>query len=446
MPPMPIPGFAPFTPQPIDAMPQLQSLGAAQKPLMPPPRPMGFMGRVGQFLTPDRLRAIGAGLHDLSTGGNSLPDLLAQLDEQRAQLEQQRWQRIQQDQAIRGYKQQDAQQQAVDAWVQTLSPEQQRAAQINPQAAVQAYTQQAFPAAPEWRPGYGHAYRINPDGSTDVGGAIPEAPRYSGGSGGGGGAGAGGPLGAEDVQFYGQQYLRTGRLPTGMSVRSPEARQILNAVPRMARDADVTPEQLALRESAYSGDRGSYQTLLRQRDSIVAFERTADAFLDNVEQRLRAVPPNQITNIPTANSALQSYYRTLGSSGPLSAYVGALISARADLARVISGQNNPPVEAMHEAERLLPSNIAPSAFATVRENLQREMSLKSSAFDNTLADIRHRQETGDVPSFDDGGDTPSPTTLGGVVRRSIRQGLNNNAPPASSGGVIRYDANGRRIP
>lgn len=417
---------SPINQRPI--IPVMQAMGVQpQKPADILPQRRGLFGGLRQWLTPERLAILGAGLRQAGGVDGSLDQVLQrQMEAARQQTEDAVRQRAMDRQTIQD-KQGDAQQQAVDAWVQTLPPEQQRAAQLNPQAAVQAYTQQAFPAAPEWRPGYGHAYRINPDGTTDVGGAIPEAPRYSGGGGLGGG-GTSGPLGAEDVQFYGQQYLRTGRLPTGMSVRSPEARQILNAVPRMARDADVTPEQLALRESAYSGDRGSYQTLLRQRDSIVAFERTADAFLDNVEQRLRAVPPNQITNIPTANDALQSYYRTLGSSGPLSAYVGAIISARADLARVISGQNNPPVEAMHEAERLLPSNIAPSAFATVRENLRREMSLKSSAFDNTLADIRHRQETGDVPSFDDGGDATPPSTLGGVLRRSIRQGLSGNSP------------------
>lgn len=82
------------------------------------PAPMGFMGRMQQIFTPERLRVIAAGLHDLSTGGNSLPDLLQELDRQRAQIEEQRWRRIQQDQAIRGWKVQEGRDQRLQDWAQ----------------------------------------------------------------------------------------------------------------------------------------------------------------------------------------------------------------------------------------------------------------------------------------------------------------------------------------
>ena len=91
----------------------------APLPTAPAPRPMGLLGRIGQaggavnrFFTPNRLRAIGAGLHDLSTGDNSLPELLQALDAQRAQAAQRQWQLETMDRQRAEWKTQDYQREA----------------------------------------------------------------------------------------------------------------------------------------------------------------------------------------------------------------------------------------------------------------------------------------------------------------------------------------------
>lgn len=281
------------------------------------------------------------------------------------------------------------------------------------------------PEQPEWQAGYGHAYRINPDGSTDLGGVIPEAPRYSSG----GGAGDG--LSADSTQDAAMIWALSG-MPveqiTG-SRRGADNRGVVDAGLAIRRRLHLSPGDFAAVRLAYQGDHSSFQRLQTQRDAVAANEGAARSALANVASMQQRLPRGQISGIPSGNDALQAYNQTLGGQGPLAAYVGALVTARAEYARVISGNNSPPVEAMHEAERMLPANITPSQLNDVLSNLEREMEFRTQAFDSVLGDIQTR--VGFNPADDQQAQAPpqGSTFLSRAVTRGLRGG-GNDAPPA----------------
>lgn len=363
---------------------------------------IGLLARVNNYLTPDRLQAIGAAAHDLSRGTNTLDDVLQQLHENERQRIADVWSDEQRVQQRSQWKAQDAQMAAGQEYVDSLPADQQPLARVNPTAAAtsafSARQQANAPITPFQQLTSTEDHRHN----------VAMENKQSGGMG-------GGDYSPQDIEFYTRQYVQLGHLPTGISIRSPLAAAIQHALPTYAREHHVDPEQFAVVAMAQQGDRGSYLTLKKQRDSIVAWERTADGFLTNFQQKLAAVPREQWSDVGALNEAMQNYNRTGVASGPLAAAVTALVSLRADVARVISGNPSPPVEAMHEAERMLPNGIGRQAFPDVAANLRREMHIKSESYDSTLGDIAIRVRNGEIDNPGIDADTGA-GSQGGVVR------------------------------
>lgn len=171
--------FTPYSAPNAPLIPQPGLLGGASpKAVTPAPQQQGIFSRILANLgTPQGLQILGSGLRDLGDGGNSLQALNQQILEQRRQQSADAWQRMQQEHAQQQWKAQDQQSQATDAAVAqirpTLPPDQQRLLDADPQGYISRLVQQA---APGWQAGWDHAYRINPDGGTTLGGPIPHAP------------------------------------------------------------------------------------------------------------------------------------------------------------------------------------------------------------------------------------------------------------------------------
>ncbi len=382
----------------------------AAKPPMAPQQGGGLLGALSNMFGPKsggrNWQIIGAALRQLDTGGNDLDSLLARLDQERQQQMQMAWQQTLQQHQLGEWKAEDQQQQAAQDFVTSLPADQQPLARVNPGAIAAARIQAMAPPTQYQQAELGLSRdRLAEDARHN---RVSEARPV-------GGMGTSGPIDPETVGYYAQLSVNQGgRLPQGISTRSALGQAIMAAMPAEARRQGVNPQQLATVSLAYQGDTHSYQHLQQQRDAVVAFERTADNFLTNLQNLQRQLPSGQISNIPAGNDALQAYNRTLGGRGPLGAYVGALVSARAEISRVLSGSNSPTVESMHEAERLLPNNITPQAMSAVAANIHNEMRLRSGALDSTLSDIRDRRQSGELPpSMLDESNT---STVGGAQR------------------------------
>ena len=307
------------------------------------------------------------------------------------------------------WKVEDQQHQAAQTWANSLpAGPQHDAAVANPDAAYAAYMPQLFqpqdtPLSDEQaaqyhlRPGTAAVMR---NGRVDI---LQNPVQPTGGSGGGNSFSAFG-LEQSDIEDMGRIVGLTG-MPVGDVTGSRDRRingPVMGAAMETRRRMNLSPETFAQIRNAYLGDRHSRQALQTTRDQVAANEGAARSALGNVatllrgsrEQGIAPLPRSQISSIPSGNDALQAYNRTLGGNGPLAAYVGAIITARTEYARVISGSNSPPVEAMHEAERVLPTNITPQQLDAVSQNLQREMEFRTQAFDSVLSDIDQRTGLG----------------------------------------------------
>lgn len=105
-------------------------------------RARGLVKQVRGSMSPDRWQMLSAGLHDLSRGTNTLPDVQQmQLENQRQQAED-AWRARQQERQTMEWGQEDDQRKQVDAFIAQLPPEEQAAARLNPKAYIEALMKQ----------------------------------------------------------------------------------------------------------------------------------------------------------------------------------------------------------------------------------------------------------------------------------------------------------------
>ena len=412
-----------FDPNPMAAQATVDDGINAVYPNGVPPqqgqRRPGLFGRLGSALGRVDWERLGAALRDD-------PSILQNLMEQRQNS------RLL-DFRVRGMKDEEgraaADRAARDQAMQAL-PENLR--QVAPLLTNEAISRAVAPT-PDWQidEATGRPYTTTQNGEITWGtGNITPRPRTGTGSGTGGASYSEFGFTEQDVNDAGLVFAMSG-MPVGDITGSRDRRlngPIVAAGLQARRRLGFGPETFAAVRLAYQGDRSSIQGLQRTRDQVAANEGAARSAIQNIATLQSQLPRGQISNVPNGNDALQAYNRTLGGQGPLAAYVGAIITARAEYARVISGNNNPPVEAMHEAERVLPSNITPQALSAVTANLEREMEFRTQAFDTVLNDIQQRV------GFDVSPQTPS-----------AAPNLPWPAGSANSGNVIRYDVQGNRI-
>lgn len=320
-------------------------------------------------------------------------DQAATHDKQEAAQNQ--WQQALEQRQQGEWKQQDQQQQAGQDFVSSLPTDQQPLARVNPSAAASsmltARAQATQPITPYQTADLGETRRH------DV--AMENKPT--------GGASTFTP---EDIDFYAQQGITQGGLPRSISIRSPNAAPILSRMRVLAQQQNIPAARLNSIEAAYHGDRNAYGKLNETYNNVVAFERTTDSFLTNLQTLAQRVPQNQISDSGFMNQAIQNYNHGVNQSPQLSAYIGALVSTRMELARTLGGSVSPPVESMHDAEAILPNDIGLQALQNrqgVATNIHNEMQLRGQSLRGTLDDIQSRIESGEV-SMPGGAGAPPP--------------------------------------
>lgn len=149
--------------------------------MKPSAQPQGFLSRIGNALTSDRLQAIGAGLHDLGSGTNTLDSVLESLRQAQQQRQENLWQQDAINRQNAQFKfQATGQERQMQGLVEMRDqiarthPELLGAFDADPQGFLQTYISRQMP---EWQTQNAtRAYRVLPDGSTQLGGAIPIKP------------------------------------------------------------------------------------------------------------------------------------------------------------------------------------------------------------------------------------------------------------------------------
>lgn len=183
-----------------------------------------------------------------------------------------------------------------------------------------------------------------------------------------------------------QMYAQTGQLPPmGMGMAAGSARtRIIN------RAAELFPGlNVASNKAGYTADSGSLSAIQKQRDSISAFENTAQKNIDQFLKVAQAVPD---TGIPLLNTPARWAAGAAGSEAQAK-YAAARQVAISEIAKIVQ---NPTLagqlsdSARHEIEVFNPQNATLKQTVAVMNLLKQDMKNRADSLDTQLKDIRGR--------------------------------------------------------
>lgn len=207
-------------------------------------------------------------------------------------------------------------------------------------------------------------------------------------------AGAGVTLTQEAMDYWAKFAGTTGQLPAlGMGNSGAKARQdILNRAPQ------VVGGDVATNRATNRSDTASLTQMQKMRDSVVAFESTANA---NLDLFLKTAKPIVDSGSPLVNQPMRAINKTALGSKELAAYDAARRVAINEIAKVT---NNPTLAgtlsdaARKEVESLIPEQATLGQIYAVANVLRNDMANRHTELDKGLADIKGRMGGGATPS------------------------------------------------
>lgn len=191
------------------------------------------------------------------------------------------------------------------------------------------------------------------------------------------------------VDNLARRFNLTGQLPTGISRDRALVREIYTRAAQLAEADGLTPEQATFNGSNYQANAGGLRALQRQRTMVQAFERTALSNLELVQRLSREVPRS---DYPLVNQAIMTGQRQTGDTA-VARYVNALIGARTEYARVLSGATGAAAltdSARAEAEEMFSSYASPDQTDALVDVARTEMHNRIAAFDAQEAYLREQ--------------------------------------------------------
>lgn len=194
-------------------------------------------------------------------------------------------------------------------------------------------------------------------------------------------------LSPEAVQMFGQAAAQGLPLPSlGMGAAGAQARQqILNAAPQYAGGGT-----LAANRATTQANTASLGQMQKMRDSVAAFENTANANLDIF---LKQAKPIIDSGSPIINQPLRSINRNLLGGADLAAYDAARQVALTEIAKVV---NNPNLAGQlsdagrKEVTSLVPENATLGQIYRVVGVLRQDMANRRQFLDQQLGEIKGR--------------------------------------------------------
>lgn len=285
------------------------------------------------------------------------------------------------------------------------------------------------PEQPEWQAGYGRAYRINPDGSTDLGGAIPEAPRaasttFSFGAG-TGADGTGGDLGMDSLArqiAHGTPITSIRGLPRGAmpALNGRAVEMLMEENPGMTREQ--AENRIVSNRANYAATTSTLRNMTLGNEQVQRAFQELEAFNQISQEQLALLRNGDNTVINQIRNRAGQIFGDPNITGANN----ALSTQLRMFARIASGGTGSAaqthVAALEQAADILDTNASPAQIARAMEIMAREAPIVRDAYQHRLEILTHRLETGDY-SYN-GEEPAAPQTMGGLLSRSIRQGLN----------------------
>ena len=203
------------------------------------------------------------------------------------------------------------------------------------------------------------------------------------------GASAGSLLSDEGMDLAAQEYLNTGKLPSGMGrgAAGTNAR-IISRSAELARANGNDAQAAALNRAAFKSAQTGLTALTKQRTLVGAFERTA---LKNLEIAVDESSKVDRTGVPAINRWLLAGKKSLSGDVEVGRFNAALTSALNEYAKVLSGATGAAGisdAARKEAEELLSTANTPEQVTGIVEIMKREMANREAGFAEQEAQLK----------------------------------------------------------
>lgn len=228
------------------------------------------------------------------------------------------------------------------------------------------------------------------------------------------------------VQIGAETYLATGQLPyLGMGAAGGGRQAIMNAAAELAKKNNITPQDILAGRVEYKATQSSLNNLQKQSDAAQSYLQTMDRNIQILQGLLNKGAGTSAG--PVINRWLQAGRSATGDPD-VRAFNTAMNTVMDEYAKIISGSvgtQGASVTALNQTNNMLRSFDSPQAITeTINRVILPESHNRIVSYNRQIAAIQQRIRTLNTAS-------PAAVTPN---------------PEATHANVIRYDANGNRIP
>ena len=202
------------------------------------------------------------------------------------------------------------------------------------------------------------------------------------------GGGQGGSQGNPALDLVANNYLQTGQMPPELS-RSPGT--ITAVINRAAQiNAEKGGGSIAANSAEYKANTDSLKKLQTNFDQVQAFENTATANMNLLQQTAQKIPDlgSRFANVPVrmVNSQM------IGTAN-MAAFKTALATAQTEAAKVLNSSNATGVlsdSSRHELQDIIDGNVPLPAMVASLNTLKQDMANRTQSYKAQIGDIQGR--------------------------------------------------------
>lgn len=204
--------------------------------------------------------------------------------------------------------------------------------------------------------------------------------------------------------------------------------KLRQAIAREARDAGMSPDQIATRMADYAGRTAAMRTLGTRGANVEYAANTANKAIDLAQEAYAKLPRGQFVPF---NQLREMYDKKLSSPEQAAAYAATNTLVN-EYARVASGGSNQATEGMrHHAREMLNTAMSQEAFNAVLGMMRREIQTAKSAYNETRQEFLADHGTAPKPGATPAGPAGAPT-LSAQDKQALDWAKSNPNDPRAS--------------
>lgn len=201
----------------------------------------------------------------------------------------------------------------------------------------------------------------------------------------------------EGLDLAAETYRSTGKLPTGLFRVPGAVVRVINRASELSAAAGEDAKATMLRQQSFNAQKTALAQVVKQKNMVGAFEKTAQRNMELAHQLSAKVDRS---GVPLLNKAIMHFKQNVTGDPDTAAFVNALIAARTEYAKVLSGATGAQGitdSARREAEDLFSKATSPAQLDAVMQTATAEMANRMAAFDDQIAEMQRSSSPTPAP-------------------------------------------------